>query len=216
MIEDEKEQLFNEINSRYNYNINKSFLGFAIYEGTEILRTNFFKFTMARFSYKIKEIIKEILKKMGFCTESDTKNDFNLEKFFNFIDKDNNLINEKINNNLEKNIKKQKGEINDNNNINKNKIYKNKYKDILNELKSIYNEYANIASKAYDDRFNYFFIVYHLEIKCKACCCNKEANNIYYKIVNDINVKLNNDYETYEKKFISMRKTLIDLNNNIS
>jgi len=196
MDDDEKKNLLQEINTRYNDNINRYFFGIAIYEAADTLRSNFTKFKEARSSYRIEERIEEILKKMGFSIE----NDNSLEKYLNLDD------NEEVNE--DKTINQKKDEINEN--------IKNKYKVLLNDLKKIYKDYLNINKKVYNDRFDYIYTIDFLEVDCQRCSSKKEANEVYNKITTDMNKRLNNDYKNYENKFINMIELLKNLKNKIN
>ena len=196
MDDDEKKNLLQEINTRYNDNINRYFFGIAIYEAADTLRSNFTKFKEARSSYRIEERIEEILQKMGFSIENDTS----LEKYLNLDD------NEEVNE--DKTINQKKDEINEN--------IKNKYKVLLNDLKKIYKDYLNINKKAFNDRSYYIYAIDFLEYDCQKCSSKKEANEMYNKITTDMNKRLNNDYKNYENKFINMIELLKNLKNNIN
>ena len=196
MDDDEKKNFLQEINSRYNDNINRYFFGIAIYEAADTLRSNFTKFKEARSSYRIEERIEEILQKMGFSIENDTS----LEKYLNLDD------NEEVNE--DKTINQKKDEINEN--------IKNKYKVLLNDLKKIYKDYLNINKKVYNDRFYYIYAIDFLECDCQRCSSKKEANEVYNKITTDMNKRLNNDYKNYENKFINMIDLLKNIKNKIN
>jgi len=196
MDDDEKKNFLQEINSRYNDNINRYFFGIAIYEAADTLRSNFTKFKEARSSYRIEERIEEILQKMGFSIENDTS----LEKYLNLDD------NEEVNE--DKTIIQKKVKINEN--------IKNKYKVLLNDLKKIYKDYLNINKKAFNDRSYYIYSIDFLEYDCQKCSSKKEANEVYNKITTVMNKRLNNDYKIYEKKFINMIELLKNIKNKIN
>ena len=114
----------------------------------------------------------------------------------------------------DENTNKKTDEIIDETN-NKDGVLKEDNNAILKELDKINKEYSNICVKAYDDCSYYKKVFGKLYRDYDKHYHKKDVSKIYDKITTDIIIKLNNNYQKYEKEFINMVDSLNDLKNKI-
>ena len=182
---------------------------------------NFARFTMIRHSLKIKEKIREILKKIGVCPPD---YDSYIEKYFEIYEEeedDDEEEEEKEDDDDEEEDDEEEEEEDDEEETdeaieeNGPKMMKDEDKKIFKELTIIFKEYKQISGKAFDDFAFYCSVIEKLYRDYKKNYWKNGIGKIYDKITKEIITSLNKNYLIYEKKFMFEINKLNNINSKL-
>ena len=236
MKDDENLNFISQIKTKYNNN-DKCFFGLPYLEQSVCLTNNFDKFPKIRESFKIEDKMKEILKKIGLYSEDECciKNNHWVKYLIDCDDEQTKEVSDEEEEEEEddeeeeeeddeeeeeeddeekeegcKN-KKEKNFESDDKIMEKVKFLKEPYKIVLKKLKSTFKVYLNICVKADEDYTFYYKVLKKLDSNYDEYYYVNNMSTIYHKVTTGIILLLNNNYLNYEKKFINIVNTLINL-----